>query len=49
LKRQAKVNGGEAMECWFMAGSQPGDYEPGIDANTTYKGKNNGYIKLVFV
>lgn len=33
------------MESWFIAGSHPKDYEIGIDTNTTYNGKNSGYIK----
>jgi hypothetical protein len=33
------------MESWFLAGSQPSNYEQGIDTTTPYKGKNSGYIK----
>jgi hypothetical protein len=33
------------MKSWFMAGSDPRDYELGIDANMAYNGKNSGYIK----
>jgi hypothetical protein len=33
------------MKSWFMAGSDPGDYELGIDTNVTRNGKNSGYMK----
>ncbi len=33
------------MKSWFLAGSQPGDYEEGIDHTVTYNGKNSGYLK----
>ncbi len=33
------------MKSWFMAGSNPQDYELGIDTNVTHNSKNNGYIK----
>jgi len=33
------------MKNWFMAGSDPRDYELGIDTNVTRNGKNSGYIK----
>jgi hypothetical protein len=33
------------MKSWFMAGSDPQDYEMGIDAHMAYNGKNSGYIK----
>jgi hypothetical protein len=33
------------MKSWFMAGSDPQDYELGIDANAVRNGKNSGYIK----
>jgi len=33
------------MKSWFMAGSDPQDYELGIDTNVTYNNKNSGYIK----
>ena len=33
------------MKSWFMAGSDPQDYELGIDANAVHTGKNSGYIK----
>jgi hypothetical protein len=35
------------MESWFMAGSHPKEYEPGIDTNITYNGKNSGCIKSI--
>ena len=33
------------MKSWFMAGSDPQDYELGIDTNVTHNNKNSGYIK----
>ena len=33
------------MKSWFMAGSDPQDYELGIDANVVRNGKNSGYLK----
>jgi hypothetical protein len=33
------------MKSWFMAGSDPQDYELGIDTNVTCNGKNSGYMK----
>ena len=33
------------MKSWFMAGSDPRDYELGIDANAVRNGKNSGYLK----
>lgn len=33
------------MNSWFMAGSDPQDYELGIDANAVRNGKNSGYLK----
>jgi hypothetical protein len=33
------------MKSWFMAGSNPQEYEIGIGANMAYNGKNSGYIK----
>ena len=33
------------MKSWFMAGSDPEDYELGIDANAVRNGKNSGYLK----
>jgi hypothetical protein len=33
------------MKSWFMAGSDPQDYELGIDANAVRNGKNSGYLK----
>ncbi len=33
------------MKSWFMAGSDPGDYELGIDTNATRDGKRSGYLK----
>jgi hypothetical protein len=33
------------MKSWFLAGSDPQDYELGIDANVARNGKNSGYLK----
>jgi transposase, IS6 family len=33
------------MKSWYMAGSDPQDYELGIDANAVRKGKNSRYQK----
>ncbi len=33
------------MKSWFMAGSDPQDYELGIDANAVHNGKTSGYLK----
>ncbi len=33
------------MKSWFLAGSDPQDYELGIDANVVRNGKNSGYLK----
>jgi hypothetical protein len=33
------------MKSWFMAGSEPRDYELGIDTNAARNGKNSGYLK----
>ena len=33
------------MKSWFIAGSDPQDYEIGIDINVTRNGKNSGYLK----
>jgi hypothetical protein len=33
------------MKSWFLAGSDPQDYELGIDANAVRNGKNSGYLK----
>lgn len=33
------------MKSWYMAGSDPQDYELGIDANMIRNGKNSGYLK----
>ena len=33
------------MKSWFMAGSDPQDYELGIDANAVHNGKNSGFLK----
>jgi hypothetical protein len=33
------------MKSWFMAGSDPGDYELGIDPNAKYYGKNSAFLK----
>lgn len=35
------------MKNWFMAGSHARNYELDIDTNTTYHGRNSGYIKSV--
>jgi hypothetical protein len=33
------------MKSWFMAGSDPQDYELGTDTNAVHNGKNSGYLK----
>ena len=33
------------MKSWFMAGSEPQDYELGIDTKAARNGKNSGYLK----
>ena len=33
------------MKSWFMAGSDPQDYELGIDANAVRNGKHSGFLK----
>ena len=33
------------MKSWFMAGSDPQDYELGIDASAVHNGKNSGFLK----
>jgi hypothetical protein len=33
------------MKSWFIAGSDPQDYELGIDANAVRNGKYSGYLK----
>jgi hypothetical protein len=33
------------MKSWFMAGSDPEDYELGIDTNAARNGKSSGYLK----
>jgi hypothetical protein len=33
------------MKSWFLAGSDPQDYELGIDATAVRNGKNSGYLK----
>ncbi len=37
------------MKSWFMAGSEPQDYELGIDTKVAYHGKNSGYLKAKVV
>ena len=32
------------MQGWFMAGSDPGDYELGIDATATREGRSSAFV-----
>lgn len=38
-------NSRTGMDSWFMAGSNPTDYELGVDNTETFQGKNSGYLR----